>query len=117
MNLTEIIVVIVGLAAGYWMVSNFIDGKRQQQARTEQRETPRPAATPFRQREPRWYDVLRVSPNATQEEIRRAYQRQMSLYHPDKVATMGEEIRNVAEKKAKEIGAAYEEAQRLGSGR
>jgi DnaJ-domain-containing protein 1 len=34
----------------------------------------------------------------------------MSQYHPDKVATLGPEIRALAEQRAKELNAAYAEA-------
>jgi DnaJ-domain-containing protein 1 len=51
------------------------------------------------------------------EDIRRAYRRRMSEYHPDKVAHLGEEIRQVATEKSKEINAAYEEASRQCQGR
>ena len=42
----------------------------------------------------------------------RAYKRRISEYHPDKVAQMGEEIRALAERRSKEINAAYDEAMR-----
>ena len=34
----------------------------------------------------------------------------MSEYHPDKVASLGKEIRELAERKSKEINAAYRDA-------
>ncbi|MDO8684508.1 MAG: DnaJ domain-containing protein, partial [Armatimonadota bacterium] len=46
-------------------------------------------------------------PSATAEEIKRSYKTLMSQYHPDKVATLGEEIRAVAERKSKDITRAY----------
>ena len=39
-----------------------------------------------------------------------AYRARMSEYHPDKVASLGPDIRALAEQKAKEINAAYAEA-------
>ena len=53
------------------------------------------------------YDVLGVSPQATSEEIRAAYQKLMREYHPDRVADLGSELRELAEKRSKEINAAY----------
>jgi len=44
------------------------------------------------------------------EEIRRAYRVLMSQYHPDKVAALGDELKEVAERKSKEITLAYREA-------
>ena len=44
--------------------------------------------------------------------IDRAYRLQISQHHPDKVATLGEDIRRLAEARTKEINAAYEVAVR-----
>ena len=53
------------------------------------------------------YDVLEVSSNASQAEIRAAYQRLVRQYHPDRVADMGPELRALAEERTKEINQAY----------
>jgi DnaJ-domain-containing protein 1 len=60
-----------------------------------------------------WFDVLGISPGATLEEIKTAYRQKISLYHPDRVAGLGEELRELAEVHAKEINAAYASACRL----
>lgn len=52
------------------------------------------------------YKVLGVSPDATDDEVKRAYRKMALQYHPDKVATLGDDVRAAAEKKFKEIGAA-----------
>ena len=57
-----------------------------------------------------WYEVLGITPNASVSEIRTAYKRKMSQYHPDKVAGLGPEFNKIAEQKAKEINLAYEQA-------
>ena len=54
-----------------------------------------------------WNVVLEVSINASQEEISDAYRQRMKEYHPDKVAFLGREIRDVAERRSKEINNAY----------
>lgn len=54
------------------------------------------------------YAVLGISPSASDEEVRRAYKRLALQHHPDKVASLGEDIRRAAEKKFQEIGAAKE---------
>jgi DnaJ domain/Protein of unknown function (DUF1232) len=51
--------------------------------------------------------VLGVSPGASPDEIRQAYRRLANQYHPDKVSHLGEEFRLLAEKRFKEIQAAY----------
>lgn len=56
------------------------------------------------------YDVLGVAPEASDAEVKKAYRRQMSQNHPDKLASKGlpESMRDMAEQKTREIGAAYE---------
>ena len=54
-----------------------------------------------------WSLVLDVPADASMEEIRAAYLKLISEYHPDKVAALGKEIREVAERKSKEINVAY----------
>ncbi len=62
-----------------------------------------------------WYDVLGVEPAASLNEIRAAYKRKISQYHPDKVAGLGKEFSVIAEKKSKEINLAYKQAMALRS--
>jgi DnaJ-domain-containing protein 1 len=59
---------------------------------------------------PAWHDVLNVPPHATVDEIRTAYKTLMSQYHPDKVASLGDELRTLAERKSKEITSACRQA-------
>lgn len=119
MSGTEFLVVVFGLFIGYWLVSRFSSGPGDKgqnappsgrfppgsgapQQQDERREGP---AVP-----PCWHDVLNVSANADVEEIRRAYKSLMSQYHPDKVASLGPELRDLCERKTKEINVAYDQA-------
>ncbi len=54
------------------------------------------------------YKVLEVDPSATDAEVRAAYRRLALLHHPDKVATLGEDVRKAAEEKFQLINAAKE---------
>lgn len=130
MSGTELLVVVFGLFIGYWIVSQFASGKktpadsadREAQRDTdnghEPRQTGGKGGDPHRQ-QPRqqetepsatWYEVLNVAPDASPEEIRLAYRNLVSQYHPDKVATLGPELRELCEGKTKEINTAYDRA-------
>ena len=73
----------------------------------------RPQATPPRAP---WWKVLGVSQEATLEEINRHYRQAMRMYHPDKVAGMAPEIIALAERRTKELNAAFSQAKRVRSG-
>ena len=104
MTPAEVVISVVGLIAGYWLVSNFITGsksasRRDDGAKVEDIERVTLA---------NWYQILEVAEAANREEISSAYKRKISQYHPDKVAQMGPEIRAVADAKSQQINAAYE---------
>ena len=78
---------------------------------------PRPSAAPPPPQaaaEDSPYAVLGVSRTSSAGEIRAAYQALVRKYHPDLVATMPVEFRDVAEKKTKEINAAYSQLKQWG---
>ena len=54
------------------------------------------------------YQVLGITPSATDEEVKKAYRQMARENHPDKVGYMGEDIRKAAEKKFMAINEAYE---------
>jgi len=55
------------------------------------------------------YTVLGVRKGASSKEIKEAYRRLANQYHPDKVLHLGDEFRELAETRFKEIQAAYQE--------
>jgi hypothetical protein len=52
-------------------------------------------------------NVLELTGTPSLAEISAGFRRQAALYHPDKVAALGPELQSLAEKKMKEINAAY----------
>ena len=54
------------------------------------------------------YKVLEISPEATDEEVRKAYRKMAMKYHPDKVATLGPEVQQAATEKFRQIQEAYD---------
>jgi DnaJ like chaperone protein len=55
------------------------------------------------------YDILEISPDATDDEVKKAYRKLAIQYHPDKVAHLGEDIKKAATEKFQNLNAAYEE--------
>ena len=54
------------------------------------------------------YRILEITPEATDEEVKKAYRKMAVKYHPDKVATLGEDVQKAAEEKFKAIAQAYD---------
>lgn len=111
MSGTDIAVTVLGLLLGYWMVSLLFSSKPAAPPSlpvvdaTAAGTAPSPAGAP-------WHATLELPPTATPDEIDAAYRRLIGQYHPDKVATLGVELRELAERKSREIVAARAEALR-----
>lgn len=110
----EILAIVTGLFLGYWLVSYFLnhsvpENTKNQHQEGNSEETSKDSSSSSAKD---WYQVLEVSSSATFEEVSSAYKRRMSKYHPDKVNSLGEEFKELAEQKAKEINSAYDEAKR-----
>ena len=55
------------------------------------------------------HEVLEVAPDASPEQIKAAWRKKIQLYHRDKVETLAPEFKELAERKSKELNAAYED--------
>lgn len=67
------------------------------------------AAMFTKQINPDWaYQVLELSPNCTDDEIKKAYRRMAMKYHPDKVNSLGDEVRQSATEKFRKVKEAYD---------
>lgn len=117
MSLNEILAIGFGLFIGYWLVSKLFSGaqngakpKAQSPKDTGPEEAQYTYAPPPEPGVKTWYEELKVSPTASVTEIQQAYKSLIRQYHPDKVATLGEELRALAEEKSKAINAAYQTA-------
>lgn len=53
------------------------------------------------------YEILGISKNASEDEIKKAYRNMAVKHHPDKVANLGEDIQNAAKQKFQTINDAY----------
>lgn len=103
MSLKELATIVFGLFAGYWVVAKLFFPAKPKAVPAPT--PPPPPALP----EPAWHEVLEVPPDADVDTFHRAYQRLMSQYHPDKVASLGQELQDLAERKSQRINAAYQQ--------
>ncbi|HEX9922681.1 MAG TPA: J domain-containing protein [Anaerolineae bacterium] len=55
------------------------------------------------------YEILGIEPTASKEDIASAYRSMAKKYHPDTVANMAPEFRELAEQRMKAINAAYDQ--------
>jgi len=55
------------------------------------------------------YQILEITPDANDEELKKAYRKMAVMHHPDKVAHLGEDIKKAATEKFQKVQAAYEE--------
>ncbi len=54
------------------------------------------------------YDVLSITKNATDGEVKKAYRKLAVEYHPDKVSNLGEEYQKAAKEKFQKVQEAYD---------
>ncbi len=106
MTFYEVLVIASGLAIGYWLVSVFTTRPDEHIDEPDDVAVDRDMDASSMP----WHEVLGVSEWATDAEVTAAYREKMGQYHPDKVATMGPEIRALAELKARQINEAYRDA-------
>ena len=53
------------------------------------------------------YSVLGTLSSSSNQEIKRAYRKMANKYHPDKIAHLGDDFKNIAQEKFKSVSEAY----------
>ena len=53
------------------------------------------------------YKILEISPESTDEDVKKAFRKMAVKYHPDKVGHLGSEVKSMAEEKFKMVNEAY----------
>jgi DnaJ-domain-containing protein 1 len=116
--------VIIGCGfVGFLIVNAFLEYRRVSEetsreegsngsSRTEESRKPEDDPTTSPASEPSWWEILGVGKEASPDEIKTAFRKEIARYHPDRVEGLGSELRELAEQKAKEINWAYAAAKR-----
>ena len=103
----------MGLGTLFWLALAYVIWKVYKDLYNKATSSERPLkSSPFRDDSlpPAWAcECLGVEPDAPKKTVKTAYQTLVKQYHPDKVEEMGAEIRELAEKRTKEINQAYVE--------
>lgn len=105
-------VVIVLALVGYWGTSALIRFFKKENDWTSTQSNHYESTSPPKGGDGVWYLVLDLPPTASIDQVKAAYKRKISMYHPDKVSTMGPEFNEIAQRKTQQINAAYDEAVR-----
>ena len=120
MSSNEIIVVAAGLLFGYWIVSNYFgsDNTKNTNNSNSRKKNDSKSYSEKQEEEEKtsgnsWFEVLGVQEIASLDEIANAYKKKIRQYHPDKVESLGPELKKLAELKSKDINAAYSMAKKL----
>jgi DnaJ like chaperone protein len=54
------------------------------------------------------YKILEIEPEASDEDVKKAYRKMAVKFHPDKVAALGDEVQHAAKEKFQKVQEAYE---------
>ena len=110
----KIAILVIAALVGFWVVGAILEQFQKKPARgassARQGAGPSEAGPDSLRSDPieEACRVLQLNRPFTTEELRAAYRQRMSQYHPDKVSGLGPELRELAERKSKEINRAFD---------
>ena len=93
----------------WWYLSKYRKKRYRYEGPSQEREQPSGRPREQESSQKNAYSVLGVGRGASPEEIKRAFRMLANKYHPDKVSHMGDEFKELAERRFKEIQEAYQE--------
>jgi DnaJ like chaperone protein len=59
------------------------------------------------------YRILEITPNVSDDEVKKAFREMAKKHHPDKVAHLGEEVQHAAKEKFQTINQAYNDIKKV----
>jgi len=77
---------------------------------------PPPSSSSSSQSRPEWADVLGVAPDASRDDVKRAYLQKIEEFAPGRLAALGPEMRKLAEERLQQINLAFDAAERRFTG-
>jgi DnaJ-domain-containing protein 1 len=112
MDSGAVLVMVLAGAIGF-VVIWFLMGQITERFSTGSAPAQEPGHQPSK---PEWADVLGVTPDATREDIKRAYLRKIEEFEPNRLAALGPEMRRLAEERLQQINLAFDAAERRFTG-
>jgi DnaJ-domain-containing protein 1 len=112
MDSGEVLVMVLAGAIGF-IVIWFLMGQITERFSTGGAAAQEPAQQSAK---PEWADVLGVAPDATRDDVKRAYMQKIEEFEPRRLAALGPEMRKLAEERLQQINLAFDAAERRFTG-
>jgi preprotein translocase subunit Sec63 len=109
---SEVLVTVLAGIIGFvviWYLMGMITDKFS----TGPAPSPPPSSSQVR---PEWADVLGVAPDASRDDVKRAYLQKIEEFAPGRLAALGPEMRKAAEARLQQINLAFDAAERRFTG-
>jgi DnaJ-domain-containing protein 1 len=110
---SEVLVTVLAGIIGF-IVIWYLMGLITEKFSTGPASAPPPSSSQSR---PEWADVLGVAPDASRDDVKRAYLLKIEEFEPGRLAALGPEMRKLAEERLQQINLAFDAAERQFTGR
>jgi DnaJ-domain-containing protein 1 len=109
MDSGEVLVMVLAGVIGF-IVIWFLMGQITERFSTGGAPVPPPRSRP------EWANVLGVAPDASRDDVKRAYMQKIEEFEPSRLAALGPEMRKLAEERLQQINLAFDAAERRFTG-